>query len=160
MNSKWKNGGVLLAVFTLIVYLLANFFGIIVPQWTVDLAVGAIMVLWLMGIVSNPTTGMFWNFKGVPILKRLEDPTVIKALGAWIVMLLANLNNIFHWLPVTADLNAFLQMILGVMQMGGFFRAFDKEELPAGGADPAATIPPMGGATDGAGTAATDRGGI
>lgn len=147
MNSKWRNGGLLVAIITMTLYLLTTLLGLQIDPWIGDVLVAAVTVLWVLGIVSNPNGDGIFNFTGVPWKTRLEDPTVIKALIAWAVMLATNLNNIFKWYPVTVDINAILLTILGIFQVGGFVKGFP-EGIPA--PDAAAAIPITGGITDGA----------
>lgn len=127
MKTKLTNGAFLLALIPTLLNILGQF-GLMpwIPAWIGPWLIAGVYVLALLGIISDTNGSGVYNFAGVPLLKRLEEPTVLKAILSWIASLLVSLNEAFHWLPATVDVNGTLMALLAVAQIGGFVHGWSQ----------------------------------
>lgn len=134
------------ALSTLVLYVLTTMLGLHVAPWVAAAVTGFFGIMWMMGIISDPTSGKFLDLSGIPLWKRFEDHTIFMAAAAWLIFVLSNLNAAFMWWPKEVDYNMIVTLFAAVLQAGGFFKT--TKQVP-NEKSPAANIPPVGGITDG-----------
>lgn len=144
-TSKWRNGGMILSLFFIIIQVICSIgLGSIVPPFTAAVFLCIVDVVVLLGVWSNPKDGKFYRSPNTPWGIRLEDHTLWVAVIALIVTTASSLIDYFHWAPLSFDLKLTLTLILSLFETAGVVKS-QNVDIPN---DPAAAVPPVGGATD------------